>query len=72
MPFPKLNVLYCYTSTFRSKSAVPGMAFVSIVLMSCVPGLFLRYFLKDFEMGPVAPIVTGITLLLLLLLLLLQ
>jgi hypothetical protein len=33
--------------------------------------MLLRYFLKDFEIVPVAPIITGITLLLLLLLLLL-
>jgi hypothetical protein len=29
--------------------------------MSCFPGLLLRYFLNDFEMVPVVPIVTGIT-----------
>jgi hypothetical protein len=50
-----------YSSTFRSMFAVARMAFFSTVLMLCSPGLFLRYFLNDFQMGPVAPIITGIT-----------
>jgi len=39
-------------------------------LILCFPGMSLRYHLNDFEMVPVTPIITGITLLLLLLLLL--
>jgi hypothetical protein len=31
-------------------------------LISCFPGMLLKYFLKDFEMVPVAPIITGVTL----------
>jgi hypothetical protein len=31
-------------------------------LMSCFPVLLVRYFLNDFEVVPVAPIITGITL----------
>ena len=30
-------------------------------LISCFPGTLLRYFLNDFEMVPVVPIITGIT-----------
>jgi hypothetical protein len=30
-------------------------------LISCFPGTLLRYFLNNFEMVPVAPIITGIT-----------
>ena len=50
---------------------VPNMAVSWSSLTSCFPGMLLTYFLNDFEIVPVAPIITGITLLLLLLLLLL-
>ena len=30
-------------------------------LISCFPGMLLRYFLSDFEMVPVAPVITDIT-----------
>jgi hypothetical protein len=30
-------------------------------LISCFPGIFLRYFLNDFEIVPVDLIITGIT-----------
>jgi hypothetical protein len=30
-------------------------------LMSCFPGMLLRYFLNDSEMVPVAPVISGIT-----------
>ena len=66
---PVLNLLYFYISTFRSMCAVPNMAVFCSSLTSCFPGMLLTYFLNDFEIVPVAPIVTGITLLLLLLLL---
>ena len=52
MLFPTLNVLYSYFSTFRSMNAVPNMAVFWSSLISC--------FLKDFEIVPVAPIITGI------------
>jgi hypothetical protein len=53
------------------------MAIFCSSLISWIPGTLLRYFLNDFEMVPVAPINTGITIvftfhLLLLLLLLLS
>ena len=56
-----LNLLYFYISTFRSMCAVPNMAVFCSSLTSWFPGMFLTYFLNDFEIVPVAPIITGIT-----------
>ena len=56
-----LNVLYFYISTFRSMCAVPNVAVFCSSLTSCFPGMLLTYFLNDFEIVPVAPIITGIT-----------
>ena len=56
-----LNLLYLYSSTFRSVCAVPNMAVFCSSLTSCFPGMLLTYFLNDFEIVPVAPIITGIT-----------
>ena len=61
-----LNLLYFYISTFRSMCAVPNMTVFCSSLTSCFPGMLLTYFLNDFEIVPVAPIFTGITLVLLL------
>ena len=58
---PVLNLLHFYISTFRSICAVPNMAVLCRSLTSWIPGTLLRYFLNDFEMVPVAPIITGIT-----------
>ena len=58
---PVLNPLYVYISTFRSTCAVPNMAVFCSSLISCFPGILLKYFLNDFEIVPVAPIITGIT-----------
>jgi len=58
---PALALLYFYVSTFRSMCAVPNMAVFCISFTSWFPGMLLRYFLNDFEMVPVAPIITGIT-----------
>ena len=41
--------------------AVPNMAVFWISLTSCFPGMLLMYFLNDFEIVPVATIITGIT-----------
>jgi hypothetical protein len=49
--------------------AVPNMAVVCSFFISCFLGRLLTYFLSDFEMVPIAPVISGITLLLLLLLL---
>jgi len=66
-----LNLLYLYNCTFHSMCAVPNVAVFCSSLTSCFPGILLTYFLNNFEKVPVAPTITGITLLLLLLLLLL-
>ena len=60
MLFPTFS-LYFYVSTFRSMRAVSNMAVFCSSLISCFPGRLLRYFLNDFEMVPVAPLITGIT-----------
>ena len=56
-----LNLLYFYISTFRSMCAVSNMIVFWSSLTSCFPGMLLTYFLNDFEIVPVAPIITGIT-----------
>jgi len=56
-----LNQFYFYISTFRDMCAVPNMAVFGSPLTSCFPGMLLTYFLNDFEIDPVAPIITGIT-----------
>ena len=57
-----LNLLYFYISTFRSTRmcAVPNMAVFCSSLTLCFPGMLLTYFLNDFEIVPVAPIITGL------------
>ena len=57
-----LNLLYFYISTFRSMCAVPNIAVLCSSLTSCFPGVLLTYFLNYFEIVPVAPIISGITL----------
>jgi len=59
--FSLLNLLYFYISTFRSMCAVPNMAVFCSSLTSYFPGMLLTYFLNDFEIVQVAPIITGIT-----------
>jgi hypothetical protein len=56
---PALTLLYFYVSTFRSMCAVPNMAVFCSSLTSWFPGMLLTYFLDDFEMVPVAPVITG-------------
>ena len=56
-----LNLLYFYISTFRSMCAVPSMAVFCSSLTSCFPGMMFTYFLNNFEIVPVAPIIIGIT-----------
>ena len=56
-----LNLSYFYISTFRTMCAVPNMAVVCSSLTPCFAGMLLTYFLDDFEIVPVAPIITGIT-----------
>jgi hypothetical protein len=54
---PALTPLYLYVSIFRSMCAVPNMAVFCSSLTSWLSGILLTYFLNDFEMVPVAPIV---------------
>ena len=62
MFFPTVNVLYFYLSTLRSMCAVHNMAVLYSALISYLPGMLLRYFLNDFVMVPVAPVITCMTL----------
>ena len=55
-----VNLLYFYISTFRSSCALPNMA-VFCSSLTCFPGMLPTYFLNDFEIVPVAPVITGIT-----------
>jgi hypothetical protein len=41
--------------------AVPNIAVFCSYLIPCFPGMLLKYFLKDFEVVPVASIITGVT-----------
>ena len=59
---PALVLLFFYVSTFRIMFAVPNMAVFCGPLTSWFPGISLKYFLNYLEMVPVAPIITGITL----------
>jgi hypothetical protein len=56
-----LNLLYFYITTFRSMCAVPNVAVFWSSLTSCIPCVFFTYFLNDYEIAPVSPIITGIT-----------
>ena len=56
-----LNLLHFYISTFRSMCAVLNMAVLCSSLILCFPGMLLMYFLNDFEIVPVVPIIVGIT-----------
>jgi len=56
--WPMKYVLYCYISTSRSIFAMFNMVVFCSSLISCFPGMLLRYCLSDFEMVPVAPNIT--------------
>jgi len=56
-----LNGLYFYFSTFRSMCAMSNLGVFCSSLILCFPSMWLRYFLNDFEMVPVAPLIVGIT-----------
>jgi len=58
---PALTPLYLYVSTFRSMCAVPNVAVFCSSLTLWFSDMLLTYFLNDFEMVPVVPIITGIT-----------
>ena len=54
--------LYFYISTFRSMCAVSNMAVCCSSLISYFCGMLLRYCPSDYEMVPVAAVITHITL----------
>jgi hypothetical protein len=58
---PWNRFLYFYISTSRSMCAVHSTAALCSSLISCFPGTLLRYGLSNFELVPVAPVITGIT-----------
>ena len=55
MQFPVINVLYFYISSLQRVCTVPNMTLFCRSIMSCFPGILLRYFLNDFEIVPVVP-----------------
>ena len=61
-PVPALARLYFYVSTFRSMCAVANVAVFCSSLTLWFPGILLMHFLNDFEMVPVAPIISDVTL----------
>ena len=61
MLFPMMYVLYFAISAFRSLCAVTNMDGLYIVLTLCFPGTLLRYFLNNFDIVPVAHVISGIT-----------
>jgi len=56
MLFHMLHILHCYISTFQIVCTVPNMAAFCSSLMSCFPGMLLRYFVNDSETLPVASV----------------
>jgi len=58
---PWNTCLYFHINTFRSRCAAPNMAVVCNSLILCFPDMLFTYCLSDFQMIPVAPIITGIT-----------
>ena len=59
MLLPMFNVSYFYSSTSQSMCAV----YVTVLCnyMMYLLGMLLRYFLNDFEIIAVSPLITGIT-----------
>jgi hypothetical protein len=47
-------------AVFRDTNAMPNMAVYRSSLLSCFLVMLFRYCLGDFEMVPVAPVITGI------------
>ena len=56
-----VNILYIYISNSRSRCAVHNMAVFCISWISLFPCRLLRYYINDFGMVPVSPVITGIT-----------
>jgi hypothetical protein len=56
MLFPFLNLLYFDISTLQNMCAMPSMAVFCSSLVSCFPGMLVRYFMNYLELVPVAPV----------------
>ena len=55
--------MFCtFTLVISEICVVPNIDAFCRSLILCFPGMLLRYFLNDFEIVSVAPIITGITL----------
>jgi hypothetical protein len=54
-----LNVMYFYISTFQSMYAASNMAVFCISLISCFPGILLKYILDESEIISAALVFTG-------------
>jgi len=54
-----LNAMYLYISNFQSICAVSNMAVFCISLISCFPGILLKYILDEAEIIAAAPVITG-------------
>ena len=60
--FHMLNVFCTFTSMlYKVFVQCPVWVFFYSSLISCFPGMLLRYCLSDFEMVPVTPLITSIT-----------
>jgi cellulose synthase/poly-beta-1,6-N-acetylglucosamine synthase-like glycosyltransferase len=57
---PMEYILYFYISTFRSLCAVHNMTGLCNCSISCFRGMLLRYFVSDFEIVQVSPVMSGI------------
>jgi len=59
-----LTPLYFYINTFRSMQCMCAVLNMAVFCSSLTPwfsGMLLTYFLNNFEIVPVAPIINGIT-----------
>jgi len=62
MLFPMLNMFCTFTSALAAVSVkCPIWLFFCSFLISCFPGLLLRYCVSDFEVVPAAPIIAVIS-----------
>ena len=59
--FPLLNALHCYITTFLSMCAASSMVCSCNSSISHFSSVFLTYFLNEFYMVPVVPLISGIT-----------
>jgi hypothetical protein len=61
MLFPMFKFLYFCIRTFQRLCAVLSITVICSSLMPCLPSMFLRHLLNDFEKVPFVPGINGIT-----------